>query len=427
MHLSTLIPALRSGEVDLMAYLDELEARFIEWEPVIYSFVPEPGRWSRVRQEAEELLARYPSSAQRPPLFGVPVGIKDIFHVDGLPTRGGSRLPAAALAGPQAASVSALKAAGALILGKTATTEFAYFGPSPARNPHNPFHTPGGSSSGSAAAVGAGLVPLALGTQTIGSVNRPAAFCGIVGFKPTYNRISKDGVLENATSHDHVGFFTTDVAGAAVVAAVLCANWRDLPTINEITLGIPTGPYLEQTDSEMRQHFDSVCQRLQEQGIAVKEVAAMPDFDDIVRQHLLVNAIDAARYHDQFSAYHHLYHPKTIELIHEGQRYTDKDLEKGREVKTDLRRHLVNLMDVHGLDGWITPGAPGPAPEGYASTGNPVMQLPFTNAGVPSLTIPTGQINGLPVAIQLAGRANEDEKLFAVGKEVENKVLSPKS
>ncbi len=142
----------------------------------------------------------------RPPLFGIPIGIKDIFHVNGFSTHAGSRLPPKQLMGEEAKCVSDLKKAGALILGKTVTTEFAYFEPGPTMNPHNPNHTPGGSSSGSAAAVAAGLCPLALGSQTIGSIIRPASFCGVVGYKPSYDRISRDGVIPVSPSLDHIGF-----------------------------------------------------------------------------------------------------------------------------------------------------------------------------------------------------------------------------
>ncbi len=172
-----------------MIDLDRVEALFAEREPEVRAFLPEEGRFDRLRREAAALEARWPDPERRPPLFGVLAGVKDIFHVDGFETGGGSRLPPEVLRGPEAASVTTLRAAGALILGKAVSTEFAYFAPGPTRNPWNPEHTPGGSSSGSAAAVGAGLAPLALGTQTIGSIIRPAAFCGAVGYKPSYERI----------------------------------------------------------------------------------------------------------------------------------------------------------------------------------------------------------------------------------------------
>ena len=163
---------LRSGALSVEEYLGRLQLHFDPREGQLRAFLPETGRFDRLRDEAKALQFRYPRPEERPPLYGVPVGIKDIFHVDGYPTKAGSRLPEDELGGQEAASVSLLKEVGALILGKTVTTEFAYFAPGPTRNPHHLEHTPGGSSSGSAAAVGAGLAPLALGTQTIGSITR---------------------------------------------------------------------------------------------------------------------------------------------------------------------------------------------------------------------------------------------------------------
>ena len=158
---------LQMGDIGLDEYLDALQAQFAQREPEVIAFLDEEGRWGRLRREAAGLERRYPDPNKRPALFGMPVGVKDIFHVDGFETQAGSKLPARALRGAEAESVKRLKAAGALILGKTVTTEFAYFAPGPTRNPHRPAHTPGGSSSGSAAAVGAGMAPLALGTQTV--------------------------------------------------------------------------------------------------------------------------------------------------------------------------------------------------------------------------------------------------------------------
>src|SRR3970040_1828025 len=200
--------------MNILEQIDVVEERFAEREAEVRAFVPEESRFERLRREAKALLSRFPDSGERPPMFGVLIGVKDIFRVGGFPTRAGSRLPAEVFEGPEAEPVKKLKAAGTLVLGKTVTTEFAYFAPGPTRNPHNLAHTPGGSSSGSAAAVAAGLAPLARGPQTIGSIVRPAAFCGVVGFKPSFGRISTEGVIPLSPSLDHVGFFTQDVAGA---------------------------------------------------------------------------------------------------------------------------------------------------------------------------------------------------------------------
>src|SRR5829696_7702500 len=209
-----LIEALRSNELTLPEYLSQVEAQFTGREPAILALLPEENRFARLKTEADTLALGYPDLVNRPPLFGAFVGVKDIFHVEGFTTQAGSALPSELFQGEEAESVTRLKDAGALIFGKTVTTEFAYFSAGPTRNPHNVAHTPGGSSSGSAAAVAAGFCQLALGTQTIGSIIRPASFCGVVGLKPTYERISRAGVIPLSPSLDHIGFFTPDIETA---------------------------------------------------------------------------------------------------------------------------------------------------------------------------------------------------------------------
>jgi Asp-tRNA(Asn)/Glu-tRNA(Gln) amidotransferase A subunit family amidase len=313
-HLAELLPVLRSGTLSLSSYLDHLESHFAATEPVVRAFISEPRRFERLRQEAADLAARYPEPAARPPLYGVPLGVKDIFHVTGFLTQAGSRVPPDILAGAEAKAVSQLKEAGALILGKTVTTEFAYFAPGPTRNPYNPNHTPGGSSSGSAAAVGAGLCPLALGTQTIGSIVRPAAFCGVVGFKPSYGRISAEGVIPLSPAVDHIGFFSPDVAGAQVVAALLCADWStDVPTDERPVLGIPEGPYLEKASPEGLAHFRGIQEKLVQAGFEVRPVEIMADFAEIYARHNALVAAEAAQVHQQwYGDLAGLYHPKTM-------------------------------------------------------------------------------------------------------------------
>src|SRR5205807_5055990 len=270
--------ALRSDQLDLLTYLDEICNRIDAAEPRIHALLPEPGRRQRLLSEAEALQKRFPDPASRPPLYGILLGVKDIFHVDGFPTRAGSQLPAELFAGPEAACVTLLRNAGALILGKTISAEFAWIEPGPTHNPHNLNHTPGGSSSGSAAAVAAGFCPLALGTQTIGSTIRPAAFCGIVGFKPTYGRISTEGLIKCAESVDTVGFFTQDVAGVALVARVLCKGWQALENFETArlpVLAVPDGPYLAQAAPEGLAAFEKQLTLLEDAGYEVRRVTAM--------------------------------------------------------------------------------------------------------------------------------------------------------
>jgi Asp-tRNA(Asn)/Glu-tRNA(Gln) amidotransferase A subunit family amidase len=416
--------------------MKDLETLFAEREPEVRAFLPEEGRFERLRREMETLQARWPDrtdpsdrsdpsdSKRRPPLFGVPIGVKDIFHVDGFPTRGGSRLPPEALRGPEAASVKILKEAGALILGKTVSTEFAFFAPGPTRNPWNPEHTPGGSSSGSAAAVGAGLCPLALGTQTIGSILRPAAFCGVVGFKPSYERISRDGVIPLAPSLDHVGFFTPNVAGAQRAAAVLCRDWRPAAAGRKPRLGIPEGPYLERASGEGLVHFRQVCHRLIDAGFEVEHVPALSDFGEIVERHFRITAAEIAHVHrDWFARFGDLYAAKTAELIRRGQTVTDDELARDLDGREELRDVLTSLMDQHDLDLWISPPALGAAPRGLDSTGDPVMNLPWSHAGMPAIALPAGRnAAGLPLGLQVVARWWADEALLAWAQELEEVV-----
>lgn len=413
--ISQLADDLRSGKRPLLPFIDELAAYYTAREPEVLAFLPELGRFDRLRREAQALLDQYPDPEKRPLLFGVPFGVKDIFHVDGFETRAGSQLPPSLLGGTQAASVTVLKQAGGLMMGKTVTTEFAYFAPGPTRNPHNPQHTPGGSSSGSAAAVAAGLVPLAFGTQTIGSINRPAAYCGTVGYKPSYDRISRDGVIPLSVSVDHVGLFAPDVGGIELAASLLCRLWQEVLPGAQPVLGVPEGPFLDRATPMARAHFRAMCKKLHAAGFAVQSVLVMPDFDKIYDHHQAIVAADAAQFHQPwFEAYGELYHEKTAALLSRGRQVGQRQLKQALKGRLKLREGLSQQMLRHGIDIWLSPPAPGPAPLGLASTGDPVMNLPWTHAGLPTLTLPAGvDAEGLPMGVQLTGRWYEDEALLA--------------
>jgi Asp-tRNA(Asn)/Glu-tRNA(Gln) amidotransferase A subunit family amidase len=413
--IPNLLKELRVGTLSLSNYIDQTETIFNEREPDVLAFVPEAGRFDRLRREADALLAQYPNPAKRPPLFGLLVGVKDIFHVNGFETRAGSQLPPAILAGEESAAVTTLKNMGALMMGKTVTTEFAYFGAGPTRNPHHLGHTPGGSSSGSAAGVGAGLVPIAFGTQTIGSINRPAAYCGVVGYKPSYDRISRAGVIPLAPSLDHIGLMAVDVAGIFHVAPFIAKNWQTpAPDLDKPKLGIPVGAYLEHASPEGKRHFDGVCDHLRRQGYEVVEMPAFPDFQEIVDRHLLINARESYEVHTNwFAEFGELYHPKTAELLERGKTISPAALAAAKGGQTQLRHELTALMDEHGIDLWIAPPATATAPAGLTSTGNPIMNLPWSHCGLPTVNVPAGKgDNGLPLGVQFAGRWYDDERLL---------------
>lgn len=417
-----LAEALRSERRTLEDYVGSACRRVERLEPRIRALLPEPGRGERLGQELKVLRERFPDPERRPPLFGLLVGIKDIIRADGFATRAGSMLPPETFAGPEAACVRRLRDAGALVLGKTVTTEFAYVDAGPTANPNDASRTPGGSSSGSAAAVAAGYVPLALGTQTVGSVIRPAAFCGIVGFKPSYERIPTDGVLPFSPSVDCVGLFAQDAAGAERAAAVLCASWR--PGDAESgwpSLGVPVGPYLEQAEPAARRAFEEQLARLEHAGCRLCFVPALRDIDAVATRHLRLITKEFEQVHAAwFAAYGGLYRPGSAMALDRARELGADAIEEGRESSLRLRAELESLMRERGIDLWASPAAPGPAPVGLQSTGNAAMNLPWTHARLPALTLPGARAaDGLPLGLQLAARSGLDERLIAWARKLE--------
>jgi Asp-tRNA(Asn)/Glu-tRNA(Gln) amidotransferase A subunit family amidase len=414
---------LRSDERNLLAHIHAICDRIDRADPQVQAFIPERQRRARLVEEAIDLISRYPEPEDRPPLFGALVGVKDIFRVDGFDTRAGSELPMDLFDGDEAAVVTRLRAAGALIAGKTVTTEFAYFQPGPTRNPHNLKHTPGGSSSGSAAGVAAGFFPLALGTQTIGSTIRPAAFCGIVGFKPSYDRIPSDGLLYFSKSLDHVGIFTQDLAGMALTASVLCNGWDSATTIPDRmpVLAVPEGGYLHKAWPEGLDFYWETISKLEKAGAQVVTIPFFEEFDELDEQHRRMMAAEAAQVHEQwFAEYEYLYSEHMKEIMWTAATVDATELAEAQAARFILRKQMADALDAAGADLWVAPPAQGPTPEGIHATGNPVMNLPWTNAGVPALNLPVERTrSGLPMGLQLVGRFGEDEQVLAWAARIE--------
>ncbi len=416
--LRSTVQELRTDRLSLVHHIHAVCDRMRQVEPVIHAFLPEDRRRERLIEEAVDLLNGYPEPDGRPVLFGALLGVKDIFRVDGFPTQAGSRLPADLFDGPEARVVTQLKQAGCLVAGKTVTTEFAYFHPGPTRNPRHPGHTPGGSSSGSAAAVAAGLCPLALGTQTIGSVIRPAAYCGIVGFKPSYDRIPTAGLLPLSPSLDHVGLFTQDAPGMALAASAVCQDWRAdavQPHSSELpVLAVPVGPYLERASTEALHFFRGQLERLAQQGVRIVEVPFLEDFPALERRHRRLMAAEAAQVHATwFARYDYLYSQAMQELIQQGRQVPSAEVEAARAGRLELREAVARALEQAGADLWACPAATGPAPEGIESTGDPSMNLPWTHAGVPAITLPADELpGGLSLGLQLVAPFGRDEELL---------------
>ncbi|MFC6652027.1 amidase [Paenibacillus rhizoplanae] len=348
----------------------------------------------------------------------MPVAIKDLLHVDGLPTRAGSQLSAELLAGAQGSLVTKLRALGAVIAGKTVTEEFAYNGPIATRNPHNLAHTPGGSSAGSAAAVAAGLCPLAVGTQTLRSVIAPASFCGVVGFKPSYGRVPLDGVLLFSPSFDTIGFFTQNLPDMEAAAALLVPDWEaPAATIpRKPVLGIPKGVYMELMSAEVKGVFEANITGLKQLGYEIRDVQ-MPWEDELIYGNAMLRFIEgelAREHEDRFAEHRVEYGLPVQEAILRGQQIPEEELEQYRTRQRELRRDLMELMDQEGLDLWVSPAQGGTAPKiEERNTGWAGMPAVWGFAGVPTVTLPAATLEGLPLGFQCIGRYGEDETLLA--------------
>ena len=435
---------------------DEVAAlldRSAAWERHVHALLPDENaaeRKKRVLAEVERIESAWPDPTDRPPLFGALVGVKDLFHASGFPTRAGSQLPAEAFSeegasGAPAAGedearcVAALRAAGAVVLAKTVSTEFAYFAPGPTTNPWNTKHTPGGSSSGSAAAVAAGMCHIALGTQTIGSITRPASFCGVTGLKPSFGRVSTAGAVPFSPDADHVGPIAADVSTLIRAASVLLSDWRGVPqtsppSVEDLSaapphpdfrhvLGpvlVPDDAYTAQGDEHGRRALDALVERLLGLGVDVQRIAVFGDIADINAAHRAMIARDFAEVHTAwFSRYADRYHPRSRQLIEEGRTVSDGVRDAARRGREELRDRLERALQRHGAKMWLAPATVGEAPKGLDSTGDPVMNLPWTYSGLPTVNMPLTSIphgfgpGGLPLGVQAAGFFNKDEDLLA--------------
>ncbi|HET7342423.1 MAG TPA: amidase, partial [Methylomirabilota bacterium] len=349
---------------------------------------------------ARERQAEARAGRVRGPLHGVPVGIKDIFDVAGMPTTAGAREFAHTRPTRDATAVARLRAAGAVILGKTHTTQFAFRDPAPTRNPWNHEHTPGGSSSGSAAAVAARMVPCAIGSQTVGSILRPAAFCGVVGLKGPHGLVPLDGVVPLAWSLDHAGPFARSVADAAVVLAVLADVALEPAAVEAPRLAIGRQLF-DRAEPQLRRHLDGVVERLAAAGARVSELTLPPQFGEIHAAGQVVLEVEAATYHQPTFAKHAAdYGPGMREMLPNGLKRPATEYVAANRARLAFRDVMLPLLEAH--DALLSPTAPGPAPAGLAWTGDASLCAPWSSAGVPSISIPTGlDPSGLPLALQL--------------------------
>lgn len=400
------------------ALIDELERSFARIEPDIEAFLPEEDRFTRVRSRIEALFRRHPDADDRPPLFCTLLGVKDIFNIDGFQTRAGTSLPPETFEGTTSPVVERLQEAGAILVGKTVTAEFAFIAPGPTRNPHDLEHTPGGSSSGSAAAVAAGLCDIAIGTQTVGSIIRPAVYCGIHGFKPSYDLVDRSGCLELSPSLDHVGCFARTIDEIRTTHSVMSGTpLVRTPRKTPPRLGIPADAYLHASDGATRAHFGMVCELLKSAGFKLVPTDLFSDFEALHERHIDLCAAEACVVHESWRVAHQRrYDPRTLALLDRGEGLDESRRRLVRESPLELRATLETMAAKEGIDVWLAPGATGCAPMGIGETGDGRLNGPWTHAGVPTLSIPAGRnADGLPIGLQIAGRFMKDSTLLDDG------------
>lgn len=356
---------------------------------------------------------------ERGTLSGIPIGVKDIVETAGIPTGMGSSLYHDYVPRTDARLLDRLAASGAFVLGKTVTTEFAFLVPGKTRNPWNPDHSPGGSSSGSAAAVASGMVPGAIGTQTNGSVIRPAAYCGVVGFKPDRGLVSTEGVLAFSATLDQPGVFARSVADAGLLASWLTQAdgriGRQIPALrsapNVIALN---SPVWHKADPIMRKRFAADVITVRAGGATVTERELPPAFDDGYRAHRVIMLYEAARASRAVRRQHGLHLSRLLrEALEEGDGIADEDYRRALAVRDLLIGSLGEFLeDRH--EAILTPPTTGEAPTAD-STGDPAFCTLWSLCGVPAITIPTGfGPQRLPLGLQIVGRAGESNHLLAV-------------
>jgi aspartyl-tRNA(Asn)/glutamyl-tRNA(Gln) amidotransferase subunit A len=393
------------------ARMDELEAKVHAWVTVDRE---------AVLAEARQCDAEAGRKQFRGPLHGIPIGVKDIFYTKGLRTTMGSPLFRDFVPREDARVVARLKEAGAIVLGKTVTTMFANLDPGPTRNPWNVAHTPGGSSSGSAAAVAAGMCPVALGTQTVGSVGRPAAFCGIPSLVPTQQRISLSGVWPLAWSLDHVGMFGRSVADLQIMLDVMAESAIEKPEPRRTyRLGVIRDFFYQHASPEARSLNDAFANKLASKGFQIEEARLPAVFDLSAAILRTIARGEAASNHSAlFPSNRDTYAPKIRALVETGMLIDATDYVRARRLRRVYQREMAKLFEK--FDAVMTPAAPGTAPD-PGTTGDPVMNAPWTLANFPTMTLPHALgANGLPISVQLSAAPLQEGLLLQLGEAVES-------
>ena len=414
---------IRLGELSPSELLETLLKRIERLDPYIEAWVTldEDG----ARAAADRLTKEAEEGRLQGPLHGIPVGIKDIYYTAGLKTTMGSAIYREFVPSYDAATVARLREAGAIILGKTETTEFAAYDPAPTRNPWNLEHTPGGSSSGSAAAVSSGMCPAALGSQTGGSVIRPAAYCGVVGMKPTYDLISRHGVYPLSWSLDHVGFFIRTVEDAAIMLNVLSSSSIPYSEKNprgaaSYRFGLLREYFLDNAHEGVWNGFEEAVERLGDAGTEVVEATLPESFEVVHAAHRVIMASEAASVHEEnFRSRKSDYRVNMHGLVASGLLVPAPSYIRSQRIRGRFIRETATLLK--DIDCLLTPSTTTPAPHGLEYTGNPAFNAPWSFCGFPVITVPSGlDKDGLPLGIQLIGRPLDEPHLIEAARWCEN-------
>jgi Asp-tRNA(Asn)/Glu-tRNA(Gln) amidotransferase A subunit family amidase len=365
-----------------------------------------------------EFARRQAHEANKGPLYGMTLGVKDIFDTADLPTAYGSPIYAGHRPAWDAACVAAARAAGAIVLGKTVTTEFATMVPARTVHPLDPRRTPGGSSSGSAAAVAAGMVRFAFGTQTVGSTIRPAAYCGVVGYKPSYGLISRSGMKMGAESLDTVGIIARSVEDAALLvsASAMRPELAHVGVIEKPRLAVCTSPNWRHMSREGARAFERVVDQLEQQGARMSVLDLPPVFDKLDAAAADILGYEMARgLAHEFAHHRSRIHPMLRERVESGAALPLSRYEQALACAAECRGWLAGHLKK--IDAIVTPSATGEAPLGLESTGNTAMNRLWTLLHGPCITVPAGAgPNGMPLGVQLVALPRADAHLLAVAR-----------
>ncbi len=402
----------------LLDRIDRLEPVVEAWVTVDRDAVMEAA--GAATMEAEE--GRF-----RSPLHGVPYGVKDIYYTKGLRTTMGSSLYSGFVPDRDAAVVKALRESGAVVLGKTETTEFALHDPAPTVNPWNTRHTPGGSSSGSAAAVSCGMAPMALGSQTGGSVVRPASYCGVVGFKPTYGLLSREGVYPLSWSLDHAGYMTRTVEDAALTLRTLRPDAAPAGEMDDTPMmGLLGGYFKENASDEAWLGFEQAVGRLWGEGAEFIDVELPPSFGMAPSVHRVVMAVEAAAVHeDGFRATPDGYREYITGFVSSGLLVPATAYLRAQRIRGVIFRDILSLMGDY--DCLVCPSTVDAAPRGLGWTGSPAFNAPWSLTGLPSVTVPSGlSEDEMPLGLQLIGKPYGELSLLQVAAWCEDNLGFPK-